>query len=408
MEQNMKSQDESLSREVSGAYQADEVDLVQLWLILSKRKYLIGGICSLCLLGGVAFAFLVPDKYTYSTSIEIGTTLENNGSGIVSRTIESPEAALAKIKESYIPLAVAQMTEQSTEKSFAIQARIPKKSNLIILSSKDTVNMAESYRVLHGLVTKPLMEDHLRIIDVPRRQYRISSDQAKIKLKILEDPRIFAIEEKDLLIQTEAAKMQLTGLDDQKNLLLSQDKRLTETQVLLRQQINTVEENLAQVHASRPKATAEVGNEAQAMTLLMINNQIEQNEKRLSGLQERLTIGLENQKEILQKKVAENRRAWKLQKEKIFKLQSQLVKLKVQRELDQESQENVISSIENKLTDLQETHTLGVAVRSFKPAGSGKKIVLALSGMLGLMGGVMLAFFAEFVSTARQRMVKEG
>jgi len=39
-------------------------------------------------------------------------------------------------------------------------------------------------------------------------------------------------------------------------------------------------------------------------------------------------------------------------------------------------------------------------------AGSGKMIVLALSGILGLMVGVMAAFFLEFVRSARQRVVE--
>jgi uncharacterized protein involved in exopolysaccharide biosynthesis len=179
---------------------------------------------------------------------------------------------------------------------------------------------------------------------------------------------------------------------------------LAETQVLLRQQIKKVEENLAQAHASRPKATAEVGNEAQAMTMLMITNQVEQNEKRLSDLQERLTIGLENQKEVLQKEVAENRRDWELKKDEIAKLLSQLVRLKVNRESEQKTQKNLISSTQNKIDALLETRVLGVAVLSSKPFGPRKIYVLALSGMLGLMGGVMLAFCVEFVYSARRRM----
>lgn len=91
--------------------------------------------------------------------------------------------------------------------------------------------------------------------------------------------------------------------------------------------------------------------------------------------------------------MAENRRSWDLQKVRIAQLQSQLIKLKVKRETDQEAQKTISVSVENKLTDLQETCTLGIAVRSVKPVGGGKKIVLAFSGILGLMGGVMLAFF---------------
>ncbi len=353
----MKSQNELLLSDGSGAHQTDEIDLVQLWLILLKRKYLIGSVCLLCLLGGTAFAFLVPAKYTYSTTIEIGNTLASNGTGIVSRPIESPEAVLAKIKESYVPLAVNQM-KQEDKVTFAVTVRNPKASNLIILSSQGTVNMAEPYQNLHDMVTKSILIDHLKIIDVPRKEYKIQSQQEGIKLKKLEDPRIFAIEEKDLLIQIEAAKMKLTGFDEREKLLLSQNKRLAETQVLLRQQISKVEENLAQAHANRPKAINKVSNEAQAMTLLMITNQIEQNEKRLYDLQERLTIGIENEKEVLQDNVTQNSRERALQKEKIAELQIQLTKLKVQRENDIDEQKNVISSIDNKIDNLQETRTL--------------------------------------------------
>jgi hypothetical protein len=73
------------------------------------------------------------------------------------------------------------------------------------------------------------------------------------------------------------------------------------------------------------------------MTMLMITNQVEQNKKRLSDLQERLTIGLENQKKVLQKEITENRRAWELKKDEIAKLKSQLIHLKVNRESEQMS-----------------------------------------------------------------------
>ena len=69
----------------------------------------------------------------------------------------------------------------------------------------------------------------------------------------------------------------------------------------------------------------------------MITNQVEQNKKRLSDLQERLTIGLENQKKVLQKEITENRRAWELKKDEIAKLKSQLIHLKVNRESEQMS-----------------------------------------------------------------------
>ena len=404
MEQNIKLHDETMSAGGPDGHPSDQVDLVKLWLILCKRKYLIGGVTFVCLLGGLAFAFLAPINYSYSTIIDIGTTIANGAAGLESRAIASPVEVQAKLESSYIPLAVEQMAESNGDGFWEIKATTPRESRLVILTSKGTADMAESYRLLHSLATKPLIEDHIRIVDVPRREYQLLAAQEEIKLKALEDPRTFAIEEEKLLIDIEAAKAQLVKLDDQKKLLLSQEKRLSDTQILLRQQIKQVEENLAQAYANRPKATAEVDNEVRAMTMLMITNQIVENENRLSDLKERLTITLEDQKDVLQKEVAENRRSFDLQKAEISKLQGELVKFKVQRETDQLIQTNVVLSIQNKIDDLHETHTMGAATRSYRPIGVGKISVLALSGILGFALGVFLAFFTEFVSTVRVGM----
>lgn len=397
----MISQDKPLSPESSGAYQTNEVDLVQLWLILLKRKYLLGGVFFICLLVGAAFVFLAPTKYTYSTTIQIGKTFTSNGEGVI-REIESSEVVLAKLKESYIPLAVNQMM-MLEDKVFAVKVKNPKGSDLMILSSKCMTNMAKSYTKLHNLVTKPLMEDHLKIIGVPRKEYQILSQQESIKLKNLEDPRIYSIEEKNLQIQVEAAKMYLTEIENTEKLLLSQKIRLTETQVLLEQQITKAEDELAQVHASQPKAANEVDEGVHAMNLLMITNQTMEKEKRLYRLQER-TIDLEDKKEILRNDITQNSQERKLQKEEIAKLQLELIQLKVQREADIDYQKMVISSIDNKLANLQETRPLGVAVRSVRPSNPSKTVVLAISGLLGLVGGVFLAFCAELVSVARRQM----
>ncbi len=387
--------------------QADEMDLFKLWLILWRRKYLIVGFGFLCVVVGVAYAFLTPAKYSYSTFIEIGNTLANSGTGIVSRSIEPPDAALIKLQEGYIPLGLMEMAKAKPDVKFAVKGRLPEKSNLIVLTSQGPADMAADYLALHDLLVKPFMEDHLRIIDVPRREYELMAAQEKIVLQDLEDPRIYSQAEKEFLIEIETEKNVLVSLDDEKQFLISQTKRLNDTQALLRQQITAVEQNLARIHAERPKATAEAVNEAQAMTLLMISNQIEQNEKRLSELQERLVITLEDEKAVSLKSIAENSRARTVQQDKIGLLQGQLVKQRVILEREQETQRNVVLSIDNKLANLQETRTLGVAVRSLKPTGTGKKIILILSGLCGIMGGLFLALFVELIGYVRQRMATE-
>ena len=55
-------------------YKEDEISLVDLWLVLVKRKRLVWGIFVLSILLGLAAAFMLTKKYAYTTAIEIGTT----------------------------------------------------------------------------------------------------------------------------------------------------------------------------------------------------------------------------------------------------------------------------------------------------------------------------------------------
>jgi len=75
----------------------DEIDLVQLFTILIRRKFLICGVVIICLIIGAALAFLRSPSYAYSTVIEIGSIIKNMAIGDVN-SIEEPSAVLEKVK----------------------------------------------------------------------------------------------------------------------------------------------------------------------------------------------------------------------------------------------------------------------------------------------------------------------
>ncbi|MCK4691274.1 MAG: hypothetical protein KAT20_05680, partial [Desulfuromonadales bacterium] len=301
----------------------DEIDLVQLWLVLLKRKYIILAVITICLLSGAAFVLQKPVTYPYTTTIEIGS--------IEGGRIESPDVVLVKLEKIIIPRGIRNYSDEHGGGLPGVKTGISKNSQLLTLTSYGSEEMANPFSELHQLILGPLFAEHRRIINVPQREYRLQVDKAKLVLKDLENPRIFTIEEQVLKVQLVAARMKAAEFDDQEKLLVSQGKRLIETQSLLEQQIIKVKENVAQAFASRPKAVSQVGDATQAMTLMMISNQIEQNDNRLAALQERLSIGLENEKQELEIQGSANRRALELQKAKIIELQSRLVKLKAQR-----------------------------------------------------------------------------
>lgn len=386
-------------------YADDEISLVDIWLTLVRHKRIIIVCFIFCLLAGLALALIMPKKYTYSSIIEIGSTIFDKGNGIETSLIENPETVQAKLTESYIPLAQAESNKDLEEsaKIYEITTKIPKGSQLVVLQSKGGADEESVYTKLHRLVVERMLVDHRKVIEVPKKQYEVGLAQASLKLEELEDPRIFAVRENELKSQIQQAKSSLQEIKGQAKLLAAKAQHLEKTKELLQQQVNEVGSILAVAQENRVKAVGEVGDEAKALTLLMIDNQIEQNRTRLASLEERFYIDLMEKKQQLEKQLDDNKRGQEMQKTKIDELKAVLVKLNVDHEQAQNLQKQNIAQIENKISALRPSRALATAVRSLKPAGPGKAIILALSAILGLMGGVLLAFVVEFFRRIRQQ-----
>ena len=328
-------------------YQEDEINLVDLWLVLEKRKLVLVGVAVACVLAGLLYAVVVPRSYQYSTSIEIGTRL----SGTELTVMESPETVLAKVKESYIPLAQQDnlVTYPELKSVVEIDVRVPKGSQIIVLSSKGPEDEGDIHKALQQSVVGMLKKDHGRIVDVLRKETEILQHRAVAKLEELRDAA---------------------------TLLISNEKRLGDTAKLLTKQSAEVRKDLIRAEKNQQRAIKEATDEAKAMTLLMLDSQIQRQRNRLAQLDERLQIKLIDSRDRLKKSVADNRRA-------------------------QVNQQDTISKLEIELANLRETRALFPPMRSPKPSGPGKTLIVLLSLVLGLILGLFAAFFAEFLSKAR-------
>ncbi len=63
--------------------------------------------------------------------------------------------------------------------------------------------------------------------------------------------------------------------------------------------------------------------------------------------------------------------------------------------------EDEIGQIEVKLENLQETSSIRPPGRSLRPVGPNRKLIVALTIVVGLLAGVVVAFFAEFLQKAK-------
>lgn len=139
----------------------DALNLIDLVIILVKRKMLIILTTIFFLVLGIAAASITTKKYTYSTSLEIGSQLISGS--IV--TFESPQTLLAKLQYNFIPQVLNEQTliNNNAPRKYKIKTSIPKMSNLIIISVKGTEEDADTIKTLLHNTTQKVVLDHNHI-----------------------------------------------------------------------------------------------------------------------------------------------------------------------------------------------------------------------------------------------------
>ncbi len=435
-------------------HEEDSISLIDLWMVLSRRRGVIFAVLALALLAGLLLALLMPAKYTYTTAIEIGTKPSSGTTGAV--PIEPPETVLAKIKESYIPQALHDFARaEETEAGYKVEGRIPKGSELIVLEAKAPQEDGPAYLTIMQMVIDKVEGDHRRVSAVIRSNMKTQLAQAylalsaltdpstlavkkrameskllkaRMELERLKDPLTLALPKKDLQTRKAKAEKTLADLRDKEALLKARYQRLDEVDKLLKQQIADLRTQINAANSRRSQAIANLKSEASAMTMLMIDNELQQNRSRLANLEERLIIKQQDAREQLENQIAANQREYTIQRQAIGKigqeldklirdnqrsqkhqapqvgeLEEQLRKLLADHHRQVARQEQTIQQLETRLDNLQTTRALSPPLQSLNPTGPGKKIILALSLFLGLFLGIFAAFFVEFLAKVRQQ-----
>jgi hypothetical protein len=320
----------------------DEISLVDLGLVLWRRRWAVLTTAAAVAALGVLLALLLPKQYAYTTTIELGSHVED-GKTV---PIEPPSAVLAKISESYIPLALRDYRERAGDeaKKFQVDARVPKDSQLVILESEGEAEQEPNHRQVQEQVVAALIDDHSRMFNLLRSGIELEKQQA------------------------------LRGLDelkDQEQFLLAEFKRLDLTGDLLRQQIEDANSLIEAAVKSRARAIREANDEARAMTLLMLDNEVQQNRTRLAGLEERFQVGLAQRRDDLNNKLRDNQR-------------------------QQGIQDAVIQRLELRMQNLLETRAVVTGLKSLEPVGLSRAAIAVLGGLLGGLLGLLAAFGLEF------------
>ncbi len=326
-------------------YQEDEISLVDLWLVFEKHKKLFVGILLAFVISGLAVALTKSKQYSYTTSIEIARSTEG--------LLEEPGTVLAKLQQSYIPLVINEYENNSPEakKGIKIDASIPKGSEIIVLNSKGSEDAEPLFARLHQSVVEKITRDHDSTITVIKAEFEAQLHGAENKLGELRDKAMF---------------------------IENQVKRLDEKSKLISKQIDEIGKVIEESRKNRIKAVNEVTGEAKAMTLLLIDNEIQQYQERESMLIEQLHLGLASDRDTLKQELANNSRAQAEQQEKILEMKA-------------------------KIANILKTRAITPTMRSQEPIAPNRKLIIAIAAILGLIAGLTAVFAREFAHRVKEK-----
>ena len=326
----------------------DEISLVDLWLVIKKRKKIIYYSVIVFTLLSLLFALTRADKYQYKTTIEIGTKVVNGEF----KKIESPSTALAKLNESYIPLVLSEYVRKHDpehKNKYEIKARIPKNSEIIVLESKGREDQEAVYTQLLNQAAQKINQDHQDII---------------------------RLIQKNIDIEINKLSSQVQAYNDEIGLLTSKLKRQDEVAKLVKQEINNTDAILKSAVKNKQKAINEVKDESKALTLMLLNSEIRKAQEDSARLKEKLYVDVAETKDSLNKKIRDLKR-------KISSVHDQQSKLALEKE------------------SIKETSALLLPMKSLETVNVVWEIIVVVGAGIGFFVGVMFVFIAVFLQKVR-------
>jgi len=440
----------------SGSAYDDEISLIDLWLVLSRRRNMLLAIVLAFLVSGVSFAMLKPVLYKYNAVLQVGL-MSVEGADSKPSYIEIPANVLEKLTKSYIPLVLSEYLQTHPELKSApkLKASMAKKSDLITLEIKGKETESAEYRGIIQRVIAHVQADHQPQMDITKNRYERLLQKEKIAMSDLENPLTLKIKRKQLETDLLQANIQMENLKDQRLVkvlkqefvtqkkvhhnklaslgdefkrLTSQQARLDDVDRLLGKRITELSGTIENEQRNRQLSVKSINSGPEAMTVLLLDNQIQSNRNELAKLEERLNITQQNQREKISNQLKDNTRSQEYHQKLVLDINNKLKKMDINNQYTQQKvavnqsalqlgleqiqlehqnnlliQQQKIDKISYQLKGLRDTQSLTSPMQSLEPVGVGKKIIVVISLLAGLFVGVFAVFFFEFISKVKEK-----
>ncbi len=163
----------------------DEISLIDIWRVLSRRRWWIVATFAIFLAAGLAYALLASPSYEYTTVINVGTRMDAGGN---TQPLASPDALTALATNAVIPTVLGDYAKQHADDPIhKIEATHPKDSNLVVLSAEGPTSRAETFKTLQQQITQQILAVPMRHADTLQQLLNQQAESAQARVKSLQD-----------------------------------------------------------------------------------------------------------------------------------------------------------------------------------------------------------------------------
>ena len=374
--------------------QYDEIELMDILLVIWKRKWLIILPTLLCVIAAGVYSFLLPQKWEVDAIIQPSKLFIQNEQGEFQEVlVTDPNQITGQINgASYDRLISAELNVE-LRKFPKLKAETLRNTNLVRVSIREEdTQKAES--ILLSLFK------HLKV-ELDRK---VDVEMKGIDTKITENENLIKLKEFNIKDALNGIKMEEIEKNKMRQEILSAKNKLKiseEREKNILEEMKTVKQRIDEIEAQQKEALAQKKEESEAISLLLYSNEVQNNFRYFNILDEKLS----NEKiirENLDLFIKERKESIKISDTQIEKLKTGIDKIK--NEMD--NTKNDISLLRERKGQIDYAQLIKEPTPSLYPVSPRKKLNVAIAGILGLMIFTILAFFIEYIEKHKEESGK--
>lgn len=388
-------------------YPNDEIDLVEVGASLWRRWKLMAIVFFACVGAGLALAFIIPKSYNYTAVIRLGSYTKQDGTNA---PVVSAHSAVAALNQGFIGLAVEQYAagHDVEPRKIKIEAASGSQqpnieSDTVTLSGKAPQSLGPAYKAVESSASKALARSTQAQINVIRANIQHRLSKAKIQLANIQDPQSVKAHKAALRQKVISEQAGLENLKQQHSVMEDKLARLKDAEKLYKSQEQQLNSYLAKAR-KESLSSNNADSPSQAMTALLVNNQIQQNLQQLNDVEQKLTVSLPQQVASVQADLANNEQQQTVKKTAIERAQARLANYDSEHQRNIESQKATISNLQTRMDNVQATQLIVHPSRSVEPAGLPRSVIAILAAVLGVIFALLAAASANYAAAVRARL----